>query len=189
MYQSESVSRLDSYFREAAGPYPKKWSLFFARYRLVSEIQGLKFHSLKGLTAEGYELALKVGLAHTALEALQNALEGDHVIVVRDARASRILRGLRNTQFEDFLVKSCKSRNLKARVEAMFASQKPMDLIPLVEAVRNSVFHGGFTPHSSMLTRNPDVRILFDLIYLLIIDKIEAEILEQSKRIGLNFGS
>jgi hypothetical protein len=56
----------------------------------------------------------------------------------------------------------------------MFASQKDMDLLPLVEMIRHSVFHGSYTPTSSGFATDPDVRLLMDLVKHLTLDLIEA---------------
>ena len=155
--------------------FPKKWSLFFARYRLLTEFSGVEFHSIKGYTARGYESALMLGLAHTALEALQNARPG-HPIVIKDKQAARIVRNLRGSQFEEFLVNSSRATGLKIRIQQMFASKNIMDLSPMVEAIRNSVFHGSFTPYSAGFTKSVEVRLLFDLCFRLTLDAIEAEV-------------
>lgn len=174
-YGSGAVNNYASYLRDKYPKFPKKWSLFFARYRLLSEFSGVEFHSLKGNTAKGYEIALKLGLAHTALEALQNARTG-HPIVIKNKQAARIVRSLRGSQFEDFLINSSRASGLKARIQQMFASQNLMDLLPLVEAIRNSVFHGSFTPYSAGYTRNAEIRLLMDLCFHLILDAIETDI-------------
>lgn len=155
--------------------FPKKWSLFFARYRLLTEFSGVKFHGIKGYTARGYESALQLGLAHTALEALQNARPGNP-IVIKDKQAARLVRNLRGSQFEEFLVNSSRATGLKTRIQQMFASKNIMDLSPMVEAIRNSVFHGSFTPYSAGYTRNAEIRLLMDLCFHLILDAIETDI-------------
>jgi hypothetical protein len=175
IYDSVAVARYESHLRAKHASFPKKWSLFFARYRLLAEFAGVEFHSLKGHTAKGYEIALKIGLAHTALESLQNARPG-YPIVIKDKQAARIVRSLRGSQFEDFLVNSSRASGLKARIQQMFASKSLMDLSPLVEAIRNSVFHGSFTPYSAGYTRNAEIRLLMDLCFHLILDAIETDI-------------
>ena len=172
---SQPVSKLEDQIRNRNSKFPKKWSLFFARYRLLTEFAGVEFHSLKGNTAKGYEIALKLGLAHTALEALQNARPG-HPIVIKDKQAARFVRSLRGTHLEEFLVNSIRASGLKTRVQQMFASKNIMDLSPMIEAIRNSVFHGSFTPYSAGYTRNAEIRLLMDLCFHLILDAIEADI-------------
>ena len=156
--------------------FPKRWSLFFARYRLLKEFSGVEFHSIKGQTARGYESALKLGLAHTALEALQKARPGSHAIPVKNREAARLVRKLRGSQFEDFLAKTSTAPALRKRLGQMFASQNIMDLTPMVEAIRNSVFHGSFTPYSVGFTKSAEVRLLMDLCFHLALDAIEAEV-------------
>jgi hypothetical protein len=175
IYESVAVARYESHLRAKHASFPKKWSLFFARYRLLTEFAGVEFHSLKGNTAKGYEIALKLGLAHTALEALQNARPG-HPIVIKDKQAARIVRSLRGSQFEDFLVNSSKASGLRNSIRQMFASQNIMDLSPMVEAIRNSAFHGSFTPYSAGFTKNADVRLIMNLSFHLILDAIDVEI-------------
>lgn len=171
----DSVTHYQNYLRTKHYKFPKKWSLFFARYRLLAEFSGVEFHSLKGNTAKGYEIALKLGLAHTALEALQNARPGQS-IVIKDKQSARIVRNLRGSQFEDFLVNSSRASGLKTRIQQMFASKNIMDLSPMIEAIRNSVFHGSFTPYSAGYTRNAEIRLLMDLCFHLILDAIETDI-------------
>lgn len=175
VYDSVAVARYESHLRAKHASFPKKWSLFFARYRLLTEFSGVEFHSLKGSTAKGYEIAFKLGLAHTALEALQNARPG-HPIVIKDKQAARIVRSLRGSQFEEFLVNSSRASGLKTRIQQMFASKDIMDLSPMVEAIRNSVFHGSFTPYSAGYTKNAEVRLVMELCFHLILDAIETGI-------------
>lgn len=165
--------------------FPKKWALFLARYRLLTEFAAVEFHSIKGHTALGYETALKIGLAHTALEALQKARSGNHAIAIRDTKAARIVRKLRGSQFEKFLEGTSSSKALKERLEQMFSSQKAMDLSPMVEAIRNSVFHGSFTPYSAGFISNADVRLLLDLTFHLILDSIETEVGQFAQKLSV----
>ncbi len=174
-YGSEVVNDFADKLTTKQSPFPKKWSLFLARYRLLTEFSGVEFQSLKGNTAKGYEIALKLGLAHTALEALQNARPGNP-IVIRDKQAAKIVRSLRGSQFEEFLMNSSRASGLKIRIQQMFASQNIMDLSPMVEAIRNSVFHGSFTPYSAGFTKNADVRLMMNLSFHLILDAIDVEI-------------
>ena len=166
----------ERYLRTKHPTFPKKWSLFFARYRLLSELSGVEFHSIKGNTAKGYEIAIKLGLAHTALEALQQARQGSHLIPIKDRQAARILRRLRGSQFEQFLFNTSKKSGLRARIQQMFASQDIMDLTPMVEAIRNSVFHGSFTPYSAGFTKSAEVRLLMDLCFHVLLDSIESAV-------------
>jgi hypothetical protein len=170
------VNDFESKLRANNPNFPKKWSLFFARYRLLKEFSGVEFHTIKGQTARGYESALKLGLAHTALESLQMARPGSHAIAIKNKGAARLVRKLRGSQFEDFLAKTSTAPALKKRLGQMFASQNIMDLTPMVEATRNSVFHGSFTPYSAGFTKNADVRLLMNLSFHLILDAIDVEI-------------
>lgn len=174
-HHSEYAALLEDKLRNSSKTFPKKWSLFFARYRLLTEFSGVEFHSLKGNTAKGYEIALKIGLAHTSLEARQNARPGNP-IVIKDKQAARIVRSLRGSQFEEFLVNSSRASGLKTRIQQMFASKNIMDLSPMIEAIRNSVFHGSYTPYSVGYTRNSEIRLLMDLCFYLTLDAIESEI-------------
>ena len=175
-YGSDVVNDFESKLRANNPNFPKKWSLFFARYRLLKEFSGVEFHTIKGQTARGYESALKLGLAHTALESLQMARPGSHAIAIKNKGAARLVRKLRGSQFEDFLAKTSTAPALKKRLGQMFASQNIMDLTPMVEATRNSVFHGSFTPYSAGFTKNADVRLLMNLSFHLILDAIDVEI-------------
>ena len=175
-YGSDVVNDFASNLRASNPTFPKKWSLFFARYRLLKEFSSVEFHSIKGYTARGYESALKLGLAHTALESLQKARPGSHALPVKNKEAARLVRKLRGSQFEEFLVKTSTAPALKKRLGQMFASQNIMDLTPLIEATRNSVFHGSFTPYSAGFTKNAEVRLLMDLCFHLALDAIEAEV-------------
>ncbi len=175
-YGSDVVNDFASNLRATNPNFPKKWSLFFARYRLLKELSGVEFHSIKGQTARGYESALKLGLAHTALESPQKARPGSHALPVKNKEAARLVRKLRGSQFEEFLGKTSTAPALRERLGQMFASQNIMDLPALVEAIRNSVFHGSFTPYSAGFTKNADVRLLMDLCFHLALDAIEAEV-------------
>lgn len=181
---STDATRLEQHFQSKASSFPRRWSLFFARYRLVQEFEGLEFHTLKGLTARGYEAGFRLGLAYTALETLQKAT-GRQLPPVKDIKAARILRSLRGSQFEKFLMQTATTTNLRNRLIDMFASQKDMDLLPLVESIRHSVFHGSYTPTSSGFTTDPDVRLLLDLVQYLAVDLIEAELAIEISQIGL----
>ncbi len=139
---------------------------------------------MKGLTARGYEIGLRLGLAYTALETLQKAT-GRQLPPIKDVNAARILRSLRQSRFERFLFDSASSTKLRTRVVDMFASQKTMDLTPLLESIRHSVFHGSFTPYSSGFTSQAEVRLLMELVLDLSADLIESELSIEAKILGI----
>lgn len=182
---SSNSEALEKSLRNLEENFPRRWSLFFARYRLVTEITGLEFHSLKGSTARGYEIGVRLGLAYTALETLQKAT-GRQLPAVKDGKAARILRGLRRSEFETFIESTASSKKLRERLKSMFASQKIMDLMPLLEAIRHSVFHGSYTPKSSGFTKSAEVRLLLDLVFHLVVDLIEVELKTELVRLEQN---
>jgi hypothetical protein len=186
MAKRDSASQvLQDYFRVNYAKFPRKWSLFFARYKFVSEIVGLELASSKGMTARGYEIGLKLAMAHTALEALKNALGLDHPIVLKHKNAAKLVRNLCGSDFEAYLVETAKSKGLKDRLTAMFASKKIMDIGPLVEAIRNLVFHGSFTPKSAGLTRSSEIRLLLDLAYHVALDVIDDELEAYCRKLAI----
>ena len=170
------LKQLEDALRYENQSFPPKWSLFIARFRLVLEFTGINFHNLQGKTAQGYEAAIRVGLVYSALEALWNAIGVSKSTPIRDKQAAKVIRQLRGSKFEAYLINSARRDSLQTSVERMFSSQDIMDLTPLMEVIRHSVFHGAFTPHGSGYTNSSNVRLLLDLVCELAIDTIQARV-------------
>ena len=176
MSKPRSLDLVLRFYKQADKQFPKRLSLYLARFNFVTELGEVEMGTMRGHTAKGYEAGLRLALAETAIEAMESGLilnKGQFVI--RDKHASRLIRSLRGSQFEEYLSISCKSDGLRANVHEVFASQKLVDLRPIVKALRNSVFHGAYTSHSIGFTSSKEVRLLLDYLFHIIVDQLEVE--------------
>ncbi len=185
MKTSIIAGQIEDYIRHSSAKFPRKWSLFFARYNLVNEYAHIEFRTIRGKTAQGYEVGLRIALLHTALESLSKVLDKQGQLVLRDKSVSKLIRKFRGTDLEKYLVSSASGKGLKGRLSQLFESQNVADFMPIVEALRNLVFHGAFTPNSIGFTTNQEVRLLLDLISHVIIDVIEEELLAHAIHLGI----
>lgn len=158
-------------------PYPKNWqryiallkasgtspdpylAKFAARYRLASSLEDLTLKGFSVATKRGYLVVTRLAYAYTALEALEKALgvfNSDPRQPIVDFRiANQIAKGHFDATLAEIVEAAEPNRRpvLERRVAEMVSDPDSGNVRVLVEGIRNSLFHGKFTPSGSGLSK------------------------------------
>lgn len=153
-------------------------SRFAARYRMARDLDTITFRTLSSSTGSGYGVLLQVGLAYSALEALETAIETPNrkgatqrETFVAAPEVLRRIRGPRMSRFRALLVTPVHSRekSLCSRVAAAIEDPADDNARPIAEKVRHLFFHGVMTVHGTGLTTKTTQAVMHDLSEALII--------------------
>ncbi len=145
---------------------------FSARYGMAADLDTVSFRTLSDSTARGYEAALRVALAYSALESLEGALESPNsrgnrpkLTTVMAADVLERLRGPRMAGFRRLLISeaSVRSRALDERVRRSLEEHSEGDARPVAEKLRHVVFHGALTTHGAGLATKGNQQVIADL--------------------------
>ena len=121
---------------------------FAARYKLAHSLQSVTFEGFTEKTNAAYAAATRVGLAYSALEALESALGlRKSEIVIPSALATR----LRSQEFRnlfELLEEELSNKKLKTQI-LEFRRRMNRNVRPVVEGIRHLMFHGQFTAYGS----------------------------------------
>jgi len=130
---------------------------FAARYRFASSLEDLGLPGFAEATKHGYLVATKLGYAYSALEALERGI-GTFAVKDRSAVVDfRIAKKLANGEFDAALaqiIDAAEPGNREAvtrKIDKMLDDLDSGNVRPFVEGIRNSLFHGKFTPTASGL--------------------------------------
>jgi hypothetical protein len=161
-------------------PYPSDWGIFLkqmkdqptsldgelgifgARYRLASEFSGLQLGSIGADTAAYYSAITKIGLAYTCLERLEKILKDDSHSAIN---APDLAGQLRHSKFQsliDLAIDHSDNKNLISKIESLRTDSEFVNVRPMIEAIRHSLFHGRFTPGTSGQRINKSLLELLD---------------------------
>ncbi len=141
---------------------------FAARYRFAASLEGMTLPGFSEATREGYLVATRVAYAYSALEALERGIGS---FAVRDRSQIIDFRIAEKLSAGDFdsaiqqIVDAAEPRNQKgvsAGLDAMMANLESGNVRPFVEGIRNSLFHGKFTPSASGLKASKSRRDALD---------------------------
>lgn len=138
-----------------------------ARIDLAENFRNIKLGHLKDDSQESYFVLLKLGLAFTAVEAVEGVLgKGNRIVITDDAFRSAVQQGTFNklvehlyTQADRTVKRRDKSRSDEELPPFMNGSC-PSDLAVLVRHSRNVVFHASMTPSTIGLAGAPVSRRL-----------------------------
>jgi hypothetical protein len=138
---------------------------FSARYRFASSLQDLVLPGFSEATKHGYLVATKLAYAYSALEALERGIGTFSVKKNRSQIIDFPVAGmLANGEFDEALVHIIEAaepnmvNRVRESLDLMLANLDTANVRPFVEGVRNSLFHGKFTPTSSGLRSSKSKR-------------------------------
>jgi hypothetical protein len=132
-------------------------SRFKARWEFASQLTMFSANSLQDRTLRGYFALTKLGLAYSAVEALQQTTgKGWNLFLRHDELAARIAGGeleklIKHIQNAAQAVAKKEKRTYKPEIEVYLTGEKQSDLLPLVKHSRHVMFHGAITPTSVAL--------------------------------------
>ena len=160
---------------------------FGARYDLASSLEGVTFQGMPEPTADSYASALGVALAYSALEALDTVIQqrGTHS-VVGDREFMRRYRSPSLLKLRSLLESTASPVSLRTSLQAIAADATNDDVMPVVRALRHTVFHGDFTADDPGAAKSKQVcRFIKDLWEaLLLTADIEFELYLDRQALG-----
>ena len=132
------------------------FSRFRARFILAKNLESISINGLSEDTTKAYFVVLRLTLAFTALEALENAIGCKNQIKVIDDRLASQIRS-RHSKMISAIEKSLSYNGSKEMKESLarFTENESDDLLPFVYGLRNLMAHGQFTPTNFGLTKAP----------------------------------
>jgi hypothetical protein len=132
---------------------------FGARYDLASSLEGVTFQGMPEPAADAYASALGVALAYSALEALDTAIQQRGTRSVVGARKlARRYRSPSLLKLRSLLESTASPASLRTRLEDIAADSINDDVMPVVKALRHTVFHGDFTAYDAGAAKSKLVR-------------------------------
>jgi hypothetical protein len=141
---------------------------FAARYKLANSIEDIVLRGYSEATRHGYLVATKVAYAYSALEALERAI-GSHTsqskIQIVDFRVASMLERGELSALLTHIVDAAepdRRKKVEANLEKTMTKLDSGDVRHVVEGIRNSLFHGKFTPTASGLASSKARRETFD---------------------------
>lgn len=130
---------------------------FAARYRFASSLEDLGLPGFAEATKHGYLVATKLAYAYSALEALERGI-GTFAVKDRSTIVDfRIAKKLASGEYDAALaqiIDAAEPGNREAvtrKIDKMLGDLDSGNVRPFVEGIRNSLFHGKFTPTASGL--------------------------------------
>jgi hypothetical protein len=143
--------------KEQGGSPDPMLANFAARYRFASALDDLGLPGFADKTKHGYLVATKLAYAYSALEALERGIGTfavkDRSQIVDFRVAKKISRGEFRAALKQIVDAADERSRAKKELELaeMQANLDSGNVRPFVEGIRNSLFHGKFTPTSSGL--------------------------------------
>jgi hypothetical protein len=128
---------------------------FAARYRLAAAPVSVEFAGFSVATNTGYAAGLRVGLAYSALEAMEKALKLPKSAV--ESETSKLCNKLRSAAFDRLFMlfdNELDSTALKNSITS-FHNNDSQNLRPVAAGLRHLMFHGQFNPHAAGLAGAP----------------------------------
>ncbi len=141
---------------------------FAARYKLASSIEDIVLQGYSESTRHGYLAATKVAYAYSALEALERAIgshDSESKIQIVDFRVAAMLERGDLAALLAHIVDAAEphhKKKVEANLEQTMANLDSGNVRHVVEGIRNSLFHGKFTPTASGLASSKARREIFD---------------------------
>lgn len=158
------------YLRACKGRRTDSFEIFSranARYSLACGVQPLQVVGLTAASSDAYYAALRVTLAYSALEALENAIGENRQNQIQQPDIAKHMRNPKNKILKDSLSEigkgSKREPRLLKRLNSFFNGESE-DLRPAIYAIRNLMCHGTFTANRMGLIQSKNRR---DLVHAL----------------------
>ncbi len=132
----------------------KSLCVFSARYRIAKSLKGVDLVNISKNTQNTYLAALRVQLAHNALESLATALEKKHYnLEVINPTLAKSFRGKTGATFLASFLDFVKP-NLKTNILNWLNDDDNYDLNVIAAVTRHSFVHGHFTAYGSSIANS-----------------------------------
>jgi hypothetical protein len=145
-------------------PHPKL-NVFAARFSMARGLPDFDFDGLGRAASASYHIALRIGLAYSALESLEKAINCRNQIEIESEQISAAFRSDLFKQFFETLLHQGDVQDGERKKLNNFLTKKSEDLRPIVYAIRNSMFHGSLTAHGLGLASSIKRRKILDDLF------------------------
>ena len=132
-------------FRRPSKP-EGKFSTFYARYNFASNFSGLQIDGMNPKTSNVYSAVTKIAFCYSALEHLEFSLAIHRKPEILAPDLAKLIRICMPRGCSAINERMPLTPNLSLRLEALFENENLIDVRPVVEQFRHSLFHGKFTP-------------------------------------------
>jgi hypothetical protein len=157
---------------KAQGAKPNQNLVNFAtRYRFAGQLNRIELLGSSETTQETYLLALRLALGYSALEQLEIAI-GARLTPLKSPDCASAFRSDQNNDFRHYLTVASSAR-LQNRLSKLAESTSDQDIRPIIEAIRHTMFHGGFNPSGTGL-RNKSGRALLSALEQVLFDRMNT---------------
>ena len=143
----------------------QKLARFATRYKVAGQLQSVEILSVSPKNSEIYTIVFRIGLGFSALESLESRT-GKHSVSLLNNKLAQTLKAAHFTKFREFCLEESTAQ-LCGRLERLFSSKNDSNLRPIVEAIRNTTFHGQFSPNAAGLNTKKQIEFLRELEFLL----------------------
>ena len=178
-----AVAGLDVYaqaFEIKAGKLDPDLAKFAARLKMAANLESIEVTGLGEESSQGYLALMKISFAFSALEliARDRAIRGR--VSIKHSRLAAKLKTEHFSALQEYLKKSAKTKSMKNDLEKFFSGNSS-DLIPVVRAIRNTLFHGVLTPHTGGRPTKARLKV-FDELSSVVVKEVNALGLEVIQR-------
>jgi len=122
---------------------------FATRYRFAGQFNAIDLLNSSDETRETYLLALRIALAYSALEQLEEALSNKR-IAVKSIVLANAFRSSSLKKFREFVTENSDTK-LRNRLMTVANSEQNSDVRAVIESLRHTMFHGRLNPSASGL--------------------------------------
>lgn len=134
---------------------------FAARFALANATTGIELEGLKAAAQAGYSAALRVGMAYSALEALDTATgHSKRVTPVVSEQIARRFRDPKLSKLHSILVTELDAPRLVGSIEALLEAEGAADVAPVAAGIRHLFFHGDLSAYGAGLAQSATARKL-----------------------------
>lgn len=134
---------------------------YAARYKFAGQIESVEMRAFTPHLVDSYTLVLRLSLAYSAYESLV-AYCTPRQLPIKDEHIAATLKSATCRKLKEFLIDGS-DKALRNELTAFFDSPGNKNLLPVIKALRHSMFHGQLTPTAAGLTAVPARKLLEDL--------------------------
>lgn len=170
-----SITGLSEFTREfgiPAGKLDPDLAKFAARLTMAANLESIEISGLGEDSSRGYLALMKISFAYSAFEliAKDKAIKGR--VSIKHPRLASTLKTEHFRALQGYLKESARTKTMKADLEKFYAGNST-DLIPVIRAIRNTMFHGVLTPHTGGRPTKSRLKV-FEELSNLVVDQVNA---------------
>jgi len=144
-----------------AGKAPNKQLARFAtRYKLAGQLEFINLLDHSKVASEVYLRAMRITLAHTALECLQSYM--DEKLPIKNLSVARKLREKKFDKTKEFLIGEADA-SMRRDLRRFYLSKNDSNLNSICSIIRHTMSHGQFSPTPSGFNNKSGLLILREL--------------------------